>query len=65
MNRDGFIAYIDANFSISGEAYRLINNILDFVKSTYSDKDEQYKALYELLDNTIGLEDNEIKQIRL
>lgn len=65
MNKNEFIAYLQENYSISGEAYRLIENILDFVSEHYADEDEQYNTLCELLDNTIGLSDNEIKKIVL
>lgn len=65
MDREEFMAYIAENFDISAEAHRLIRNILDFVANHYTEEDEQYNALCELLDNTIGLSDNEIKKIIL
>lgn len=65
MNRKEFMEYIEENFDISGEAGRLINNILFFVENTYFDENEQYRVLCELLDGTIGLSDNEIKKISL
>lgn len=65
MNREEFMEYIRENFNISCEARRLINNILLFVENTYSDEIEQYKALCDLLDGTIGLSDNEIMRICL
>ena len=65
MNREEFLEYIRENFNISCEARRLINNILLFVENTYSDEIEQYKALCDLLDGTIGLSDNEIMRICL
>ena len=63
MNREQFYQYILDNFSISGEAGRLINNILHFVEENYTDENEQYKALCDLLDGTIGLSDAEIKKV--
>lgn len=65
MDKEEFMNYLSENFSISGEAYRLIGNILDFVSKHYAAEDEQYNALCELLDGTIGLSDNEIKKIIL
>ena len=65
MNKSEFMTYLQENYSISGEAYRLIENILDFVTNSYTDENEQYNALCLLLDNTIGLSDNEIKKIIL
>ena len=63
MDREQFYQYILDNFNISGEAARLINNILHFVEENYTDENEQYKALCDLLDGTIGLSDAEIKKV--
>lgn len=63
MNRDQFYNYIVVNFTVSGEAERLIDNILQFVEAHYTTKSEQYNALCSLLDGTIGLKDNEIKKV--
>ena len=65
MNREEFFNYINENFNISGEAGRLINNILYFVEANYPEENEQYRVLCNLLDETIGLTDNEIKQVYL
>ena len=63
MNREQFYQYILDNFSISGEAGRLINNILHFVEENYTEENEQYRVLCDLLDWTIGLSDAEIKKV--
>jgi hypothetical protein len=63
MDREQFYNYIVENFTISGEAGRLIDNILHFVESNYPEENEQYNALCDLLDGTIGLTDNEIKKV--
>lgn len=63
MNREQFYQYILDNFSISGEAGRLINNILHFVEENYTEENEQYRVLCDLLDGTIGLSDMEIKKV--
>lgn len=63
MNRDQFYNYIVENFTVSGEAERLIDNILQFVEAHYTTKSEQYNALCNLLDGTIGLKGNEIKKV--
>lgn len=65
MDKNEFKQYIVDNFNISGEAHRLIGNILDFVQENYTDENEQYNALCSLLDGTIGLTDNEIKKVYL
>lgn len=63
MDREQFYNYILENFSISGDAGRLIDNILQFVESHYTEENEQYNVLCSLLDGTIGLTDNEIKKV--
>lgn len=63
MNKEEFYNYILENFSIGGEAARLINNILQFVESNYPNENEQYRALCSLLDGTIGLSDTMIRRV--
>lgn len=65
MNKTEFMEYIANNFTISGEVYRLISNILDYIESHAIDKNEQYLMAYDLLDGTIGLSDNELQKICL
>lgn len=65
MDKEEFMNYIAENYNISGKAHRLIGNILNFVADHYTQENEQYNALCELLDGTIGLSDNEIKKIVL
>ena len=65
MNRRQFLDYINENFDISGEAGRLINNILHYVESQGMTENEQYLTLCELLDGTIGLSDAELKRVCL
>lgn len=63
MNREQFFNYIVDNFDISGEAQRLIDNILRYIEQTATDETEQYNMAVTLLDGTIGLTDNELKKI--
>lgn len=63
MNKTEFMDYLVENYSISGEAYRLIGNILDYAERFCGD--EQYHVLCDLLDGTIGLSDREIRKINL
>lgn len=65
MNKDEFMQYLDKNFSCDGSAKRLIRNILDYVETNIVGENEQYLALCELLNGTIGLSDSEIKKIYL
>ena len=65
MNRRQFYDYINENFDISGEAGRLINNILCYVESQGMTENEQYLTLCELLDGAIGLSDAELKKVYL
>lgn len=60
-----FLEYIKENFEISGEAYRFIINILNYIKSKTKDEKEQYFMACELLDGTIGLSENELRKFFL
>lgn len=61
MNRNEALDYIQENFCISGEAGRLIANILQYAEAV-EDENERYLFLCEMLDGTIGLSDREIRQ---
>lgn len=65
MGKEEFLEYIVENFNISGETGRLIENILYFVKENYPDENEQYNVLCSLLEGTIGLTDEEIREVYL
>lgn len=65
MNKSEFLLYIEANFNITGESYRLISNILDFVSNNATNENEQYNMLCNLLDGTIGLSDMELRKVYL
>lgn len=65
MNKSEFLLYIEENFNITGESYRLISNILDFVSNNATHENEQYNMLYNLLDGTIGLSDMELRKVYL
>ncbi len=64
MNRKEAMEYLTTNFSLSGEAQRIIDNILYYVELQDLDEDQQYNMLSSLLDG-IGLTDEEIKRIVL
>ena len=63
MDRQQFLRYIADNFDISGEAFRFVENIAEFIEYHFCDESEQYSVACELLDGTIGLSDAELKQI--
>lgn len=65
MNRHETMAYIQEHFSYGGETLRLIDNILDYVAIQELDEKEQFSLLQRLLDNTIGLSNDELKRICL
>ncbi len=65
MNKSEFLLYIEENFNVTSESYRLISNILDFVSNNATNENEQYNMLYNLLDGTIGLLDMELRKVYL
>lgn len=62
MTLDEFFEYILENFSISGEAGRLIRNILDYAENNFFG-DDLYHFLTDMLDGAIGLSDAEIRRV--
>lgn len=61
MNRAETMEYIEKNFDISGEAGRLITNILSYAEGI-EDGGKRHRFLCEMLDGTIGLSEREIRQ---
>ena len=64
MDKNEFIAYIEEKFNISGEALRLIDNIINYIATQNTDVGK-YRMAHTLLDNTIGLTDDELHLLRL
>lgn len=65
MNRQETLDYIREHFSCSGEAMRLIDNILKYVESLNVHKAIKSDLLLALLYGTIGLTYDEISRISL
>ena len=64
MDKKQFFEYITGNFTLDVTSRNLVLNILDYVESKVYGEDEIQDALLELLDG-IGLEDEEIKHVKL
>lgn len=65
MNKNEFLWYLRDKFNISNDAFRLINNILDYVENKASNDAEQHLMLSQMLDCTIGITENDIKRVKL
>ena len=64
MNRQQFVDYVHENFNVSIEFLRLLDNVLHYAELQGWDEDEVYSYLDFMLDCSIGLEDEEIRQIK-
>lgn len=62
MDRKEFYQYLINNFSLSGEAQRLIDNILRYVELQSAPPDEQHQMIGFLLDG-IGLSEDEVRKV--
>lgn len=58
MDKERLLEYIWEHFTVSGEAGRLIVNIVEYVAC--QSEDEQSALLCALLDGTIGIERDEL-----
>lgn len=63
MGHEEFMDYVRRTFNVDGATQRMMDNILYYVEKL--PEDDQYAALTELLDGTIGLSDAEIRRISL
>ena len=64
MDRETFYQYILDNFTLSGEEQRMVDTILQFIESHYSDYDKQQEVIRELLCD-IDLNEEELKNVYL
>ena len=67
MRKDGqrnIYQYILDNFTLSGEEQRMVDTILQFIESHYSDYDKQQEVIRELLCD-IDLNEEELKNVYL
>ena len=62
MTLEEFYEYILENFTLSDEAKRLVKNILDYAAGCFT-SDDLYHFLTDMLENTIGLSDAEIRRV--
>lgn len=65
MNREEFVEYVHENFNVSIEFLRLLDHVLQYAEQQDWDDNEVYHYLDSILDCTIGLTQQEIKQISL
>lgn len=66
MNRVQFLNYVNEHFNVSVEFIRLLNNVLYYAEMQDWDEDEIYNYLdFMLLDCSVGLTAQEIKQVTL
>lgn len=65
MDRQQFVDYVRENFSVSVDFLRLLDHVLHYAELQGWDSDDVYNYLDFMLDCTIGLTQQEIKQIML
>jgi hypothetical protein len=65
MNRREFVEYVNENFNVSIEFLRLLDNVLNYAERHSRSEDEIYNYLDFMLDCSIGLTQQEIKQVIL
>ena len=62
MSKEDWLEYVRRNFNISGEADRMLVNMVNFV-DTIHNTSEKYLFLDYMLDGTIGLTEAEIRML--
>lgn len=65
MGKNEFLWYLSDKYNISKDAFRLINNILDFVENKAANQVEQHHMLSQILCSTAGITETDIQQVHL
>ena len=63
LYKDKFYLYLQENFSLSCDAWKLVRNILDYVQAHAANEDEAHQMIREMVD--IGLTEKEIERFAL
>lgn len=63
LYKDKFYLYLQENFSLSPDAWKLVRNILDYVQAHAANEDEAHQMIREMVD--IGLTEIEIERFAL
>lgn len=63
MNKEQFLEHIGENFTLDGTSQRLIASFVDYVCARSDDDETKWAILYSVLDS-IGMELEEVKQLK-
>ena len=63
LYKDKFYLYLQENFSLSHDAWKLVRNILDYVQAHAANEDEAHQMIRQMVD--IGLEEEEIERFTM
>lgn len=63
LNKDKFYLYLQENFSLSHDAWKLVYNALSFIQKNAADDDMAHQMIEELID--IGLTREETERFML
>ena len=63
MNKERFLEHIRENFTLDGTSQRLIASFVDYICAQSDDDETKWAILYSVLDS-IGMELEEVKQLK-
>ncbi len=64
MREKEFLQYIFDNFDVAGEFTRMLVNVIGYAQG-FEDPEEGLAFLCDMLDGTIGIRQDEIRQLKL
>lgn len=64
MGKREFLQYIFDHFDVAGDFTRMLVNVIEYAEG-FDDPEEGLDFLCDMLDGTIGIEQNEIRQLKL
>jgi len=64
MGEKEFLQYIFDNFNVAGEFTRMLVNVISYAEG-FDDPEEGLDFLCDMLDGTIGIRQDEIRQLKL
>lgn len=65
LTDEEFREYLRKEYTLSPEAWRLLNNVIDYAKKAFQRQEDQTECLWNMINGTIGVPEEIVRMVRL
>lgn len=65
LTDEEFREYLRKEYTLSPEAWRLLNNVIDYAKKAFHRQEDQTECLWNMINGTIGVPEEVVRMVRL